>query len=95
MKDFKLFSPEKIDYEDGNKPGFFERFNDLKKKNPKLKTLLAVGGWEMGMSAFSAMVKDDKNIKKFVDSSIDYLRKWKFDGLLFILLLNYFFLYNL
>jgi hypothetical protein len=57
---------------------------------------LAVGGWEMGMSAFSAMVKDDKNIKKFVDSSIDYLRKWKFDGLLFILLLNYFFciIYN-
>jgi GH18 family chitinase len=34
----------------------------------------------MGMGAFSEMVKDDKNIKKFVDSSIEYLRKWKFDG---------------
>jgi chitinase len=94
MKDFKLFSPEKIDYEDGNKPGFFERFNDLKKKNPKLKTLLAVGGWEMGMSAFSAMVKDDKNIKKFVDSSIDYLRKWKFDGLLFIVKIKFIYIYK-
>ena len=33
------------------------------------------------MKAFSEMVKDDKNIKNFVDTSIEYLRKWKFDGL--------------
>ena len=32
------------------------------------------------MGAFSEMVKDEKNIKKFVDTSIEYLRKWKFDG---------------
>ena len=35
----------------------------------------------MGMGAFSAMVKDEKNMKKFVSTSIEYLRKWNFDGL--------------
>ena len=35
----------------------------------------------MGMGAFTAMVKEDKNIDKFVSSSIEYLRKWNFDGL--------------
>lgn len=34
----------------------------------------------MGMGAFSEMVKEDKHIKKFVDTSIEYLRKWNFDG---------------
>jgi chitinase len=81
MKDNKLVPMEKVDHEDGDKGGFFERINNLKKQNPKLRTLLAVGGWDMGMAAFSAMVKDEKNIKKFVDSSIEYLRKWNFDGL--------------
>jgi GH18 family chitinase len=45
MKDFKLFPMEKYDQTDKGQPGFFERFNDVKQKNPKLKTLLAVGGW--------------------------------------------------
>ena len=46
-----------------------------------ISRLLAVGGWEMGMGAFSAMVKDEKNMVKFVKTSIEYLRKWNFDGL--------------
>ncbi len=33
------------------------------------------------MADFSGMVKDDKNIAKFVKTSIEYLRKWEFDGL--------------
>ena len=45
MKDNKLYSNEKIDMADGNITGFFERINNLKTKNPSLKTLLAVGGW--------------------------------------------------
>ena len=35
----------------------------------------------MGMSDFSNMVKDEKNMVKFVKTSIEYLKKWKFDGL--------------
>lgn len=45
MKDNKLTPMEKYDQADGDKAGFFERMNNLKQKNPKLKTLLAVGGW--------------------------------------------------
>lgn len=81
MDDNKLTPMEKYDHVDGEKSGFFERINRLKHLNPKLRTLLAVGGWEMGMADFTAMVKDDKNIKKFVQTTIDYLRKWDFDGL--------------
>lgn len=45
MKDNKLTPMEKYDQADGDKDGFFIRMNNLKQKNPKLKTLLAVGGW--------------------------------------------------
>ena len=81
MDDNKLTPMEKYDHVDGEKSGFFERINRLKHLNPKLKTLLAVGGWEMGMGDFTNMVKDDKHIAKFVKTTVDYLRKWEFDGL--------------
>ena len=45
MKNNELYPMEKYDHSDGDKPGYFERINNLKKKNPKLRTLLAVGGW--------------------------------------------------
>ncbi|CAF0977020.1 unnamed protein product [Didymodactylos carnosus] len=79
----QLTPTEKYDTDDkeNDLPGFFERFNQWKEVNKHLRTLLAVGGWEMGMKDFSAMVKQDKNIKKFVDTTIKYLRHHKFDGL--------------
>ena len=42
-----------------NDDKLYPKFQALKKKNPKLKTLLAVGGWnhENANSPFSAMVK--------------------------------------
>lgn len=61
--------------------GRYEEFNNLKKINPKLKTLLAVGGWNMGSKAFSDMSKNETNRQIFIRSSVKFLRKWKFDGL--------------
>ena len=35
----------------------FERFNNMKKQQPGLKTLLAVGGWNFGTTKMSNMLK--------------------------------------
>lgn len=67
-----------------NEDKMYVRFNDLKKRNPALKTLLAVGGWnhENGLeSPFSRMVRKPANRKVFIDSVISLLRQYNFDGL--------------
>lgn len=67
-----------------NDDEMYVRFNDLKKKNPELKTLLAVGGWnhENGkVSPFSRMVNTAASRKVFIDSVKSLLRQYKFDGL--------------
>jgi hypothetical protein len=53
----------------------------LKKKNPLLKTLLAVGGWNMGSMIFSDMAINETNRQNFIRSAVVYLRRWNFDGL--------------
>ncbi|XP_065662945.1 acidic mammalian chitinase isoform X2 [Hydra vulgaris] len=61
----------------------YARIMDLKKVNPKLIILLAVGGWkhESGTtSPFSIMVNNDVNRGKFVKSVVKLLRNYKFDG---------------
>ena len=56
-----------------NDDEMYVKFNDLKKQNPALKTLLAVGGWnhESGdVSPFSRMVSTAANRKAFIESVI-------------------------
>ena len=53
----------------------------LKKKNPDLKILLAVGGWAIGSAPFIPLVSSPSNRKAFVQNVITYLRKYGFDGL--------------
>ena len=67
--------------ESAEKKGRYEQLNDLKQINPNLKTLLAVGGWNMGSKPFSDMSRDEHHRMTFVNSTIKFLRKWKFDGL--------------
>jgi len=59
----------------------YERTTDLKKVNPSLKVLLAVGGLYFGSERFSDMVTDQALRQKFVNTSVDYLTLHNFDGL--------------
>ncbi|CAF3391967.1 unnamed protein product [Rotaria socialis] len=64
-----------------NDEDLYQRVNALKNRNPKLKTLLAVGGWNMKSYAFSYMIHDSQKRQRFVFDTINFLRKHNFDGL--------------
>ncbi|XP_037301002.1 endochitinase-like isoform X7 [Manduca sexta] len=59
----------------------FKKFTNLKRKNPKLKTILAVGGWNEGSRIFSLMVSRISYRQIFIKSAIQMLSKYGFDGL--------------
>ncbi|XP_048468118.1 acidic mammalian chitinase-like isoform X5 [Rhincodon typus] len=56
-------------------------FNSLKKRNPNLKTLLSIGGWNFGTEKFTAMASSKETRLIFIKSVIDFLRQKDFDGL--------------
>lgn len=58
----------------------FGKFNDLRKVNPNLKTLIAIGGWNEGSIKYSHVVADPTLRAKFVKSVVEFLNKYKFDG---------------
>lgn len=61
--------------------GAMERFVGLKKTNPNLKTLVAIGGWNEGSEKYSRMVADATKRATFVQSVVEFLEKYRFDGL--------------
>lgn len=54
---------------------------ELKQKNPDIKLMVAVGGWGFGVQRMTEMLKDESSRKKFVDDSVNFLKKFEFDGL--------------
>lgn len=59
----------------------YRKLNDLKYKNPKLKTMLGIGGWNMESDEFSAMVSEKKTRLVFIYHSMKFLRYYGFDGI--------------
>jgi len=52
----------------------------LKKENPSLSVLIAVGGW-LGSGDFSDIALTEKSRKVFVDSAMEFLYRYHLDGL--------------
>ncbi|RMD40214.1 hypothetical protein DV735_g4912, partial [Chaetothyriales sp. CBS 134920] len=70
---------------DGLPESLFTDFTDLKKKNPALKTVIAIGGWTFNdpgptQTVFSDMVSTEENRQLFIDNLISFLRQYAFDG---------------
>ena len=52
----------------------------MKKQNPTLKVMLAIGGWNEGGKKYSALAKTPESRKKFIESVVDFLSSHGFDG---------------
>ncbi|XP_029658051.1 chitinase-3-like protein 1 [Octopus sinensis] len=81
LKDNKIIHYEYNDINGTWTRGMYWEFNQLKKTYPRIKSFLSVGGWNFGSVKFSNMASTPASRKTFVDSAVDFLKKWEFDGL--------------
>ncbi|EDW32817.1 GL10147 [Drosophila persimilis] len=70
-----------LDLEDNSGRGNIKSFNALKLKNPTLKTLAAIGGWNEGSKKFSIVAADAEKRARFVNDVVHFLQRHGFDGL--------------
>ena len=81
IKEGRLTSFEANDVAGDGKAGLYQRVVGLKAKNPKLKVILAIGGWSFGTSKFKEVAETRFSRQTFIFSAIPFLRKHNFDGL--------------
>ncbi|HEV8052747.1 MAG TPA: glycosyl hydrolase family 18 protein, partial [Parachlamydiaceae bacterium] len=60
--------------------GNFYQLYQLKKQNPKLKTLISLGGWTLS-NPFSQMASTAAVREKFAQNCVDFCKKYDFDGI--------------
>ena len=58
----------------------FALLTGLRKANPSLTVLVSVGGW-LGSAGFSDVALTAQSRKAFVDSAVDFLKRYGLDGL--------------
>ena len=61
-------------------PGGYKAVSGLKRYNPALKVLIAVGGWNEGGRKFSIMAATTESRKMFIDSVVGFLKEYNYDG---------------
>merc|ERR1719418_495340 len=81
IKDNKIAPSEDSDVGDAFTEGAYDRIQALKTQNPKVKILLAVGGWAFGSEPFRALTENLFRMNGFVYDAIGFLREHGFDGL--------------
>lgn len=81
MKNNKVSSFDSMDDTKAGKKGLFQRVTELKLQNPRLKILLAIGGWSFGTEKFKTMASNKYNRRIFIFSAFEFLRSRDFDGL--------------
>nr|XP_053653206.1 probable chitinase 10 [Cherax quadricarinatus] len=68
---------EKLDVVQGS----YKAAVGLKAKNPALKVMIAIGGWNEGGKKYSRMAKTKANREKFIQSVTAFIKEHGFDGL--------------
>ncbi|KAM8711663.1 hypothetical protein ACLKA7_012213 [Drosophila subpalustris] len=76
--EFKSLDPW-LDMDNGL--AFIRKTIALKRKNPKLKVVAVVGGWNEGSAKYSAMAADPAKRSRFISSALAFIRQHGFDGL--------------
>ncbi len=59
----------------------YKQITALKEKNPDLKVMLAVGGWNHAAAPFTQMVATEQSRAEFAENSYKFLKQHGFDGL--------------
>uniref|UniRef100_A0A4X1UKJ9 Chitinase-3-like protein 1 n=1 Tax=Sus scrofa TaxID=9823 RepID=A0A4X1UKJ9_PIG len=78
---FANISNNEIDTLEWNDVTLYDTLNTLKNRNPNLKTLLSVGGWNFGSQRFSKIASNTQSRRTFIKSVPPFLRTHGFDGL--------------
>ncbi|XP_026300868.1 probable chitinase 2 [Apis mellifera] len=58
----------------------YKNMIQLHKKNPNLKILLAIGGWNEGSQSYSVLASSPDRRSKFIDSVVKFLGEYRFNG---------------
>lgn len=67
--------------DEGGSYDSIKKFNQLRNRNPNLKTLISVGGGSEGSEKFSPMVSNAETRRAFVENIVKFIRKYGFNGL--------------
>ncbi|KAK3781643.1 hypothetical protein RRG08_029306 [Elysia crispata] len=70
--------------EEDSRPNFvgkYSLFNNLKKDNSRLRTLLSLGGQNDDGNGFETVTESDVIVNRFAENAVEFLRKRGFDGL--------------